>query len=371
MASQPALPATHKALLFHSTDQPLQLTELPTPTASTGSAVVEVEVAGILSYNRDIVTGKRPYPYPTPYVPGPAAIGRVVDVGADATALRVGDLVLADTFLIGRDDINARALQGVHQGASQGSARLVENEWRHGSWAEYVKAPLENCHRLPESKDGKSVVQWLNMNRMMVPFGGLTNEGGLDLRPGEAVVIAPATGQFGGAAVEAALAMGARVVALGRNPESLQKLDADLSQYGSRFRTVQITGDIDADAKAIGPVDGYLDISPPSVGDSTHGRSCFQALKPRGRICLMGGMADNIVFPQSRVVREGITITGKWMYERSAASKLISLADAGLLDLTRYTHDEFAFGQWEEALKNAETKNKRGQFSVFKPSLAS
>jgi NADPH:quinone reductase-like Zn-dependent oxidoreductase len=56
-----------------------------------------------------------------------------------------------------------------------------------------------------------------------VPYGGLRD---IDLKPGETIIIAPAAGSFGGAAVKLALAMGALVIAVGRNPEALKKLAA-------------------------------------------------------------------------------------------------------------------------------------------------
>ena len=55
----------------------------------------------------------------------------------------------------------------------------------------------------------------------MVPFGGLS-EGGVQLE--DTVVVAPATGRFGGSRVTTVLAMGAKVVACGRSDAKLKKM---------------------------------------------------------------------------------------------------------------------------------------------------
>lgn len=361
-------PSQHKALIFHSTSEPLQVTSQPVPKATSGSAVIRVLATNLLSYTKDIYNGTRQYAYPTPFTPGSAAVGHVVEVGPDATTLSAGDLVFTEIFLRGRDNVDALCLQGIHQGGSEHSKKIVEGEFRNGTYAEYAKVPLENCHKIPD--DGRNAADWLNLNRMLVPYGGLTNEGGLDLRPGETVVVAPSTGQFSGSAVEVALAMGARVVALGRNAAALQTLKSGLSEYGQRLKTVQMTGDIEADTKAIGPVDCYFDISPPAAATSTHIKSCFMALKPRGRVCLMGGIHEDIRIPHSKIYRENITITGKWMYERNAVQKILLMVETGILSISRHHSKSFALEQWNEAFEHAAENMRWGQLTYLTPSTS-
>ena len=366
MASSASIPTEHTALVFHSTAEPLQITKLPVPKATPGSAIMQVIATGVISYAGEVLSGKRNYPYPSPYVPGSASVGRIVAVGNDATTLVAGDLVMSETFLRGRDNPNALCLHGIHQGGTDKSKRLVEHEFRDSTFAEYAKVPLENIIKLPE--DGPSPQQWLNMSRMLIPFGGLTSDGGLDLKPGEKVVVAPATGQFGGSAVEVALAMGASVVALGRNVEALAKLEKGLSDYCARLKTVKITGDVQADTQAIGPVDCYFDISPPAAAKSTHVHSCFLALKPKGRVCLMGWVQFDLSMAHGKVMRESITITGKWMYEQNALRKVLQMVESGILRLDRLDSRAFPLEQWKEALDHAAVNNRWGQATALVPS---
>ena len=55
--------------------------------------------ATMLSYVGDIYTGKRPYPFPTPIIPGGSCVARVAAVGQDSTNLKPGQLSTSGSLL--------------------------------------------------------------------------------------------------------------------------------------------------------------------------------------------------------------------------------------------------------------------------------
>jgi NADPH:quinone reductase-like Zn-dependent oxidoreductase len=147
------LPHTHRVLKLTSRDQPLSVESVPTPKPGPGSAVLRVLVAGVLSYSGDVYSGKKPYPFPTPLVPGSGAIGRIVAVGPDATLLTSGTLVLFDSTIRSRDNPNDAFLSGLSSRFTEGGgAKLMGGEWRDSTYAEYAKVPLENCVPLDEAR---------------------------------------------------------------------------------------------------------------------------------------------------------------------------------------------------------------------------
>lgn len=77
-------------------------------------------------------------------------IGRIAAIGPDTLVLKPGQLVFVDCFVRGRDDPNSAFLLGIHEGHTEGSKKLMHGEWRDGSYAEYVKVPLENAFPLNE-----------------------------------------------------------------------------------------------------------------------------------------------------------------------------------------------------------------------------
>lgn len=363
MGSEHGLPKTHRALVLTSRDKPPTVETIPTPQPTPGSAIVRILASGVMSYAREVYDGTRPYTYPTPLVIGFSAIGRIAAVGPDATLLTPGQLVLIDCTIRGRDDPDSAVfLSGIHDGYTPGSKKLMAGEWRDSTFAEYAKMPLENCHVMDEKQLlgsvedgglGYNVETLLILSRMLVPYGGLRD---IELKAGETVIVAPATGPFGSNAVLVALAMGARVIAMGRNRNVLENLAAINPK---RVKTVQITGDVEAETKALrsfGPVDAFFDISPPEAAKSTHIRSGVLALRHGGRVSLMGGIRDDLVIPYSVVMHWNIQLKGCWMYPREAVGELIRMVEHDVLKLGESIGQRdgtFGLEDWDKAFTAA------------------
>ncbi|KAK4628786.1 hypothetical protein CLAFUW4_08674 [Fulvia fulva] len=121
-----SLPPTHRALLQEVYGEPLLVKDLPTPQATSGSAVLKILCSPTISYMRDVYNGKRQYPYSAPIVPGTSAIARVAAVGSDATFLQPGELVYFDCMIHSRDDYDDAILIGLAQGGTEGSKKMME-----------------------------------------------------------------------------------------------------------------------------------------------------------------------------------------------------------------------------------------------------
>lgn len=338
MPSFPELPKTHRAVVLDSTQTPPSVREIPTPHPGPGSCVVRILAARVASYANSVYDGTRQYNFPTPLVIGSSAIGRIAAVGPDATSLKPGQLVFVDANIRGRDDPSAAILSGLTEGFSEGSRILMRHEWRDSTYAEYAKMPLESCYPLNEELLlgqatggglGYTIQDLAVLSRLLVPFGGLRD---IDLKPGETLVVTPATGDFGQAAIKVALAMGARVIAMGRNIDALRQLSA----RENLVNVVQITGNAAVDSmalKSIASIDAFIDISPPAAAQSTHIKSCILALKRCGRGCLMGGIQDDMQIPHGAIMTNNLTLKGKFMYERDDVRLLIKMVEHGVLKL--------------------------------------
>ena len=379
-SSSSSLPATHRALVCTSTSQPLTLETVPTPQPTPGSAVVRVLASGLISYMRDIYNGTRPYPFPSPMVPGSSAVGRVAATGPDATRLTTGQLVYADSFVRGRDDPTQAMLMGLHQGHSPSTHVLMRDSFRDATFAEYAKFPLENLHVLDEARllgdqaaDAKAlgydVEELAFIAGMTVPYGGLRDVG---LGVGETVIVAPATGQFGGAAVVVALGMGAgKVIAMGRDQARLANVKA---HNPSRIETVPLTGSVEELTQGLrqhGPTDVFIDISPPQAAASAHVKAGILSVKHGGRISLMGGIRDDVPLPYGNVMHGNKTLKGKWMYEREDLPVLIKMIEAGTLRIGKRGGCEvvgrFGLEGWKEALDVGAERSAIGECVVIAP----
>lgn len=376
-ATTATLPPTHSALVQEVKPQPLVLKSLPTPQPIAGAAILRIVSAPIISYTRDVLDGTRPnYSYPTPLVPGTSAVGRVVALGPDAVKLQIGDLVLVDSLIRGRDDAEALFLFGLTEGGTAGSRKLMHGEWRNATYAEYCKVPLENCHILDEKrlcgpKDqgglGYQVDQLCWMLQGLVPYGGLRSIG---LQAGETIIIAPATGGFGSAAVVVALAMGARVIAMARNETELAKIK---QLNPDRVETVPITGNLEEEMAALknfGRVNAFFDISPAAAQNSSHFKAAVMSLCHGGRVSLMGGFLQDLPIPHRYIMRWDITLKGKWMYSPDDVRSMIGMLTSGVLNVSELVKitGKYSLAEWKEGFDQAaEYGGRLGMLTVFNP----
>ncbi|KAK8041741.1 hypothetical protein PG993_006264 [Apiospora rasikravindrae] len=337
------LSSHHQALILTSTEIGLELKTVPTPIPGRGTVLVRVEAASVVSYHREIFNGARNYPLPSPtkdgvgFAGGCSAVGRVAAVGPDATLLKPGQLVFADCVIHSRDDpAGVFYLVGVSMGDTDGSQHLANHVWRDGAFAEYVSLPLENCIPLNEPRLcgelGYSATDLAYTSYLSVAFGGLRD---IRLEPRERLVVCPATGGFGGAGVMTAVAMGARVVAMGRNETELARLRARVATSfaagNNTVETVRITGNAEADTQALlaaaggASFDAVLDLSPPQAAGELDAPAERDAGAAPGRVM---GMAAN--FGDRIVAAKNLTLKGKVMYEREDLVQFVKMLEAGL-----------------------------------------
>ncbi|KPI34710.1 Alcohol dehydrogenase [Cyphellophora attinorum] len=351
-----------KALRCDGPGQGLTLRDVEKPKATTGSVIVQVLAVNIESSAKHHISEHPPFGFPRPFTPGTQVIGRVSELGSDATKLTIGQLVLVDCFFRGRDDPDVQVLWGLSDGFSLQSKRFMADSWRHAGFAEFAAAPLENVFALNEDvlcgKLGYDIPELLLMQLQLVTYGGFRAIGSRLAR------------ESCGAGVGVALAMGAQVVALGRNLESLKELQQQYPQVD----IMQITGDADKDTatlQSFGVIDAYLDISPASAAQSTHFASCFSALRPGGRAALMGVVGSSLPVPYVSLMIKNITIKGQFMYRREDVDGLIRLAESGVLKLGRAGGSEvvrsFKLEEADEALDFAEKTRGVGRLVVFEP----
>ena len=248
---------------------------------------------------------------------------------------------MIETTIRARDNPNEVILMGVFSGVTENSRKLMQGVWRDGTFAEYAKVPLENAYPLNEdklTKLGYAINDLPLIQACLVPFGGLSDAG---VVAGDTVIVAPATGKFGGAAVVCAVAMGARVIAAGRNDQVLQH---HVKIFGDKVQSVKLVGDVEKDTASLRAACGekgadvYIDFCPPAAGQNgepSHIRACINVLRPKGVASLMGGLLGDISIPYLTVMHKDLKIKGKWMYDRNQVLQMIKMVENGNLVLGR------------------------------------
>ncbi|KAF4831278.1 alcohol dehydrogenase [Colletotrichum tropicale] len=360
------------------------LASLPTPSPRPGAILIRILTVYVQSNTVDILNASHLlYELPYPVIPGTNAIGRVAALSHVTTSFKEGDLVLLDSFIRARDGPwNVQILWGANAGITPASKEFLKGNWRDGCMAEYALAPLENVHLLDEMRLtgstsngglGYSINELLYLVSCIIVYGGLK---GINLQPGERIIVTPATGASSGAAVAVAHAMGTNVIAASRSASKLASLKASIpNSLGRRpIETVVMTDDTEKDIaalRAFGPVNAVIDMSPPAASGSQHIRSAVLALRAYCRVSLMGGRADeSLPFPWLTVLASNLTIKGQFMYERKDVKELISLAESGLLIMGReagHEVEEFPIERWETAVDFAAKNVGHGKMTCIVP----
>ncbi len=340
-----------KAAVLRTLGTSLTVETVPDPVLGTGEVIVDVAAAGVLAYAGDVYNGKRQYLLELPIVPGSGGVGRVRSVGPDATRLAVGDWVFIDPTVRSRDDAVAPDI--ILQGLTAGSpdALRLQRFYHDGAFAEQVRVPTENAVRIGDI-DPADAGRWYALGRLLVPYGGLLAG---RLLAGETLLVNGATGAFGSGGVVVGAALGAaRIVATGRNAQVLADLER---RFGGRVRTVQMSGSEEEDRRQIqraagGPIDVVLDLLPPEARASWV-RAAALAVRPYGRVVLMGGIREDIALPYAWMMRYGIEVRGQWMYPREAIHRLVKLARSGQISLDHVTVTKFPLEQVNAAIAHA------------------
>ncbi|KAF2001472.1 GroES-like protein [Amniculicola lignicola CBS 123094] len=378
MTAPPSLPETMRALVQEVRGSPLVLKSVPMPQPTPGAVVVRVLAALVDSKLPKILQSSEPilgFEYPLPFIPGTRAVGRVVALGPDATSLTVGQLVLLDPWVLGRDNPNNWILMGAMNGVTPGSKKLMKDNWSFAFFAEYAKTPLENTSILNEhrlcTELGYSIPELCQLAVDIVAYGGLRS---IELQAGDRIIVTPATGAYNGSTVGVAVAMGASVIATGRTESALALLK---KVHPGQVETVVRTGDVETDTaalKAFGPVDKMLEMGPGRAVGSTHAKSAIGALRPFGRAVIMGlggGPMTHVEIPYMALVWNGIRIQGQVMYNLAWLKDLIKMAEAGVLKLGKERGfevvGEFKLEELEQAWKIAAENDVFGKVVVLTP----
>jgi alcohol dehydrogenase len=99
-------------------------------------------------------------------------------------------------------------------------------------------------------------------------------------------------------------------------------------------------------------------------------RAAAIAVRPRGRIVLMGGVrADGGDFPLPYVwmMQNYITVCGQFMYPREAVARMVRLVRAGLIDLAQFDLTEFGLDDVNKAVAHAAANAGPRGLTVLRP----
>jgi len=176
-----------KAIICEAFGSPdnLILGELPDPIAGNNQVLIQVEVCGVSYPDLLILENKYQFKPEFPYSPGGEVVGKIIGLGENVEALKVGDRVLALC--------------------------------RWGGFAEKVAVDSDRIFVLPDGISSELAAG--SLYTYSTSFHALKDRA--ELTPGETVLVLGAAGGVGLAAVELAKLMGAKVIAAASSDDKL------------------------------------------------------------------------------------------------------------------------------------------------------
>jgi len=231
--------------------------EVATPAPGPEDVLIEVAAADVNYPDILVMEGRYQVKPPLPFVPGKAAAGRVVSVGAEVSSRTVGERVLVPV--------------------------------EYGAFAEFLAAPARQAMPIPE---GLSCRQATALGLVyQTAWFALTDRGGF--RKDERVLVLGANGGVGMAAIQLAKAMGAAQVLGGaRGDDKLalaRSFGADATvDLGTDNLTDSLRQQVRTATEGAG-VDIVID---PIGGAAT--QAALRALAWRGRLVVIGFAAGDI-----------------------------------------------------------------------------
>lgn len=295
----------------------LEIEDLPLPEPGRDQALVRLIASGVCHTDLHAAHGDWPVKPEPPFVPGHEGVGEVVAVGEGVTRVSVGDLV-GNAWLW--------SACGECQHCQEGWETLCENQVNggysmNGSFGQYMLVDARYCPMIPEGADPFEIAPVLCAG--VTVYKGLKVTG---VRPGQWVVIS-GVGGLGHIAVQYAVAMGMRVIAVDVADDKL----ALAERHGAEI-TINAMGPDPAEAiqEAVGGAHGVLvtAVHPDAFGQA------IGMVRRGGTIVFNGLPPGDFPAPIFDIVLKGLTIRGSIVGTRRDMEEALEFYSRGLIHPT-------------------------------------
>ncbi len=309
--------STMRAAIVEKFGDELRVGTAQIPEPGPGQALVKVIASGVCHTDLHAAHGDWPVKPKLPLIPGHEGVGTVEKIGEGVTEVKVGDLV-GNAWL-------ANAC-GSCEHCRTGWETLCESQQNggysvDGSFGEYMLVEAKFAAHIPEGSDPYEIAPVL--------CAGVTVYKGLkqtEVTPGQWVVIS-GIGGLGHIAVQYAVAMGMRVVAVDVAEEKL----ALARSHGAEV-TVNAFAEEPAEAiqKAIGGAHGVLvtAVHPAAFGQA------ISMTRRGGTIVFNGLPPGDFPAPIFDIVLKGLTIRGSIVGTRQDMIEALEFYAAGKIKPT-------------------------------------
>jgi len=304
--------STMRAAVVREFGKPLDIAEVPRPDPGPGQIEIRIAASGVCHTDLHAAEGDWPAKPNLPLIPGHEGVGWVSRLGAGVTGVKEGDRVGAPWL----HSACGTCEQCIGGWETLCKAQVNTGYAVDGGYADYVLADPRFVGHLPGNVDFAEIAPIL--------CAGVTVYKGLketEARPGDWVVIS-GIGGLGHVAVQYAVAMGLRVVAVDVAADKL----ALARRLGAEIAIDASTTDPVAEVEAtIGGAHGALVTA---VSTAAFGQAVGM-LRRGGTMALVGLPPGTFPTPIFDVVLKGLTIRGSIVGTRLDLAECLDFAGRG------------------------------------------
>lgn len=254
--------------MFDAVGQPLRRAEVDRPRAGAGQLVVAVRAAGLCHSDVGAMAGLVPVMTDLPMILGHEVAGTIVEIGPDVEGFAIGERV-----------------------ASAGDVMNCPGISRDGAYAEYVVFDASRTVRVPDAIDWAQAASATDAG--ITSYIGVMEAG--QLEAGQTVIII-GLGGLGLVAARMAALKGADVIGVEPKREAW-----------AAAKTAGVS-EVVADVTELAGRDADLVVDYAGFGTTTAG--AVEAVRPGGRVVLVGLGVPEFTIPSASFVLRNITLRG-------------------------------------------------------------
>lgn len=319
----------------------LRLEDVPLPELGHNDVLVKVKACSICGTDPHIYEGR--FPAPFPIILGHEFSGEVVEIGSKVEFAQIGDRVTADINISCGTCYYCRHGQKLHcEHISQLGVHV------NGAFAEYIKVPESNLHKLPNS------ISWEAGSYIEPLACAISGQDKVDIQYGDTVAIIGG-GPMGLAhSILSKLRGAGKVILSELNPTRIGKA-----------RDIGVDYVIDADKEDTVETVKKLtngrgaDVVIEAVGSAFTYSQAFQLVRKGGKILAFGAAPASVTIPVSPfdIYSQELTIVASYAGTYDTFSKAISLLENKLFDPSQIITTQCDLVDIKQGIENAE-KNK-------------
>lgn len=309
-----------KALFFneHGGPENLQFGEQAMPEVGRRDVLIKVKACALNRLDLWVLEGWPALKLPLPHIGGADIAGEVVEVGSSVHNIPIGQRVVVNPGIRGREDKFTEAGD-----ESLSPNYTIIGEHRHGGFAEFVSVPVENIFEIPDNRPFEEACASLLVG--LTSWRMLKRQA--NLQANQSVLIVGAGGGLNSFSIQLAKRMGARVIALTSGEEKEAK-SLELGAHATI--NYKQSPEWHKEVKRLTDGEG-VDVVVDNVGAETFSKS-IKSLARGGTLVTAGSTSGRSVnFDNGYIFSKQLKIVGSTMGSREDFRHLLTMLWASSL----------------------------------------